>query len=134
MNSIQEDFKKSLIDAGVDKACEKLGFDFEDIFLKDMNFMEDRYKGYKWYVLPHSKVEVAIHAVPPISKSGILPWEEWFVLEGKKIHNILYTARKEKYDGIFEGSLDDKDHPKEVLGKKWYYYFDSNFTPLLFQN
>lgn len=133
MNSIRENFKKALIDAGVDKACEELGFNFEDIFLKNINFTDNKYREYKWYVLPHSKVGLSIHAVPPIAKGDVIPWEEWFVLEGKKIHNILYTKKHQKCDGEFEGSLEDKDHPKEVLGKKWHYYLDSVFTPALFQ-
>lgn len=134
MNDIKKLFRKELIRAGVDEAFSKMGFNFEEIFFKNINFSKNRYKDYKWYVWPHSKVGIAVHAVPSISKSDILPWEEWFVLEGKKIHNILYTKKQEKCDGEFEGLLEDKDHPKEVLGKKWFYFFDSKFNPLLFQN
>jgi len=133
MSTLRENFKKMLVKKGVDGACEKMGFNFEDIFFKVVDLKINEYKDYKWYVWPHSKVGIAIHAIPPLSESDILPWEEWFVLEGKKIHNILFTKKKDKCDGEFEGTLDDKDHPKEVLGKKWYYYLDSVFTPSLFQ-
>jgi len=132
MNSVKEKFKNMLIESGVEEACKKMNFDFEDIFLKASKEKINRYKDYTWYVRPHSMVEQAIHAIPLLSKSDTLPWEEWFVLEGKKIHNILFTEKKDKFEGEFEGKLDDKDHPKEVLGKKWYYFFDTDFEPYMF--
>lgn len=70
-----------------------MSFNFEDIFYKNINFSKNSYKDHKWYVYPYSKVGIAVHGVSPISKSDILPWEEWFALEGKKIHNILYTKK-----------------------------------------
>ena len=132
MNSVKEKFKNMLIESGVDKACKKMDFDFEHIFLKASEEEISKYKDYAWYVWPHSIVKQAIHAVPPLSKGNIFPWEEWFVLKGKRIHNILFTEKKNKFDGEFEGKLDDKDHPKKVLGIKWYYFFDTEFEPYMF--
>lgn len=134
MENIKENFKKMLIEVGIDIACKKMGFEFEKNFINPANSKAGRYKNYKWYVLQHSKVGLAIHAVPPIKDSDTLPWEEWFILDNKKIHNILLTKKLQKCDGEFEGSMDDKDHPKEVLGIKWYYYFDDSFIPKLFQD
>jgi len=130
--NIKKNFKKILIDAGVDIACKKMNFEFEKDFLDPASKKVENYKKYKWYVLEHSKVGSAIHAVPPINESDILPWEEWFIFDNKKVHNILFTKKQSRCDGEFEGTLDDKDHPKEVLGMKWYYYFDSSFIPKLF--
>ena len=134
MENTKENFKKMLIGVGVDIACKKMGFDFEKNFINPAKNKIGKYKNYQWYVLTHSKVSLVINAVPPISKSGTLPWEEWFILDKKKIHNIIFTKKQNKYNGEFIGSMDDKDHPKEVLGMKWYYYFDNCFIPKLFQS
>jgi len=132
MGQVNKDFIAMLKKKNIDEAFEKMGFDFMDIFSKADEDKVEWYKDYTWYVWPHSLVGQAVHAVPPLSKSETLPWEEWFILEGKKIHNILFTEKKEKFEGEFEGKLDDKDHPKEVLGMKWYYFFDTDFEPYLF--
>ncbi len=134
MISRRRDFKKILIDKGVEKACLKMDFDFEKDFIVPSEDQEEKYEDYQWYVLEHSKFGPAIHAVPPVMTSEKLPWEEWFIFEGNKVHTVLLTKKPEKFDGEFEGIAGDPDHPEEVLGYYWYYSFDNSFIPKLFQN
>jgi len=133
MDSSPEDFKGSLLRAGVDKACEEIGLDFEALFLACAKGMDrNPYQEHKWIVMPHSAVKKGrvIHAIPPISQCDDVAWEEWFLLEGKLHHNILYTRKHDRCDGEFPGEADDKDHPGIVLGRKWYYYTDPDLVPL----
>jgi len=138
MGKIFENFKKKLLEAGVDVASNKMTLDFEDTFLKAAEFKkENPYEKYNWIVMPHSAEGLAggilIHAVPPLEEHHNLPWEEWYVQNGVPHHTVLYTKKQRKVDGEFSSSLDDTDHPKEVLGKKWYFQFEKSLTPLLFQ-
>ena len=134
MNQIQKRFMEILVKKKVKKACQKLNMNFYDIFLKDLESKNNNpYEEYMWEVKKSSKVGTAINAVPPIEMINILPWEEWFIYEGKICHYILYTKKKDKCIDIWKGESFDKDHPKTVLNRKWYYYNNYNLKPLFLQ-
>ena len=135
MGTELEKFREKLIEADVNVACNEIELDFEAIFLEgSKNLTSNPYSEYEWVVMAHSLVSTGrvIHAIPLISQCDDIPWEEWFLLDGKLHHNILYTKKHPQCDGEFPGSIDDKDHPKMVLGNKWYYYTDTNLLPLFF--
>lgn len=137
MKQIQQDFKTLLTRAAVDAACSMIGLDFEDTFIKPLaEKSANKYQDYQWLVTPHKLVETGqvIHAVPDIDSCDNTPWEEWFLLDGKIYHNVLYTVKKEQTTDEFPGDIDDKDHPLLVLRHRWYHYTDANILPLDFQN
>ena len=137
MNQIQKDFKKLLTRAAVDVACSMMGLDFEATFITPLGVKSsNKYQDYQWLVTPHVLVKTGqiIHAVPDINSCDATAWEEWFLLDGKLYHNILYTVKQERTTNEFPGEIDDKDHPLLVLGRKWYHYTDENLLPLDFQS
>ena len=137
MNQLQEKFKKQLTRAAVDLACSIIGLDFESIFIEPLaNKSSNRYQSYQWIVVPHSLVKMGqvIHAIPDISSCNNTAWEEWFLLDNRIYHNILYTSKKEQTTEEFSGEINDTDHPLLVLGYKWYHYTDENLLPLAFQS
>ena len=80
------------------------------------------YSNQKWSVLQNSQVGKVINAVPYISKADSIPWEEWFLMDGNIHHHILFKKKYPKSNLTWEGSLDDKEHPKQVLGILWHVY------------
>ncbi len=137
MSQIQQDFKKLLTRAAVDLACSMINLDFEATFIEPLaGKSSNKYLGYQWLVTPHSLVKTGqvIHAIPDINSCNNTPWEEWFLLNNKIYHNILYTGKNERTIDEFSGEINDKDHPLLVLGRKWYHYTDENLLPLAFQD
>ena len=136
MADIVAEFREKLVKARVNIECSSLQVDFEGTFLKGLRGRGNNpYAEYNWEVKPHSAVAKGnvIHGIPPVSKAEKLPWEEWFLWEGKPRHHVLYTVKKSQDDTEFTGAPDDKDHPKAVLGRKWYYVNDPDLSPVLFR-
>ena len=130
-------FKTHLIDKQVEQACREMGLDFETVFLKSAQAEKaTAYDAFEWIVMPHAAVSVGrvIHAIPPADRWNDLAWEEWFLLNAKLHHNVLYTSQQPQCTAQFVGELDDPDHPTIVLGRTWYYYTDPDLTPLLLRS
>jgi hypothetical protein len=137
MNQIQQDFKKLLARAAVDLTCSMINLDFEATFIKPLAGKSlNKYQDYQWLVTSRSLIErgKVIHAIPDINSCNNTPWEEWFLLNNRIHHNILYTVNNERTIDEFSGEIYDKDRPLLVLGRKWYHYTDEDLLPLAFQN
>ena len=80
-----------------------------------------------------SEVGIVINAVPDITKTDTIPWEEWFMMENEIHHHVLFSVKHEKSTMTWQGEQDDKDHPKQVLGVLWHVYNDMSITPFLNQ-
>jgi hypothetical protein len=136
-NIIKKEYKNILKKSDIEQACLKLKIDFYSVFLPDTNNVSiDLYEGYTWEVKPNSmeglREGLVIHAAPPLSKIETFPWEEWYVYKNKTYHAILYTKKKENFEGEVMIKITDKEHPETVLGRKWYFFFDESLIPFLF--
>ena len=89
------------------------------------------YSNHEWSVIQNSQVGKVINAVPDISKADSIPWEEWFLMDGNIHHHILFKKKYPKSNLTWEGSLDDNEHPKQVLGILWHVYNEKNVNPYL---
>ena len=107
----------------------------KDIGIKSEIFTSTKiaelYSNHKWSVIQNSQVGKVINAVPDISKADSIPWEEWFLMDGNIHHHILFKNKYPKSNMTWEGSLDDKEHPKQVLGILWHVYNEKDFNPYL---
>ena len=107
----------------------------KDIGIKSEIFTSTKiaelYLNHKWSVIQNSQVGKVINAVPDISKADSIPWEEWFLMDGNIHHHILFKNKYPKSNMTWEGSLDDKEHPKQVLGILWHAYNDKDLNPYL---
>lgn len=126
------------MESGIEKACIKLGIDFNNIFLPDISNADiSKYDGYLWEAKPNSmeglKEELVIHAVPPLLKIKILPWEEWYVYNNKTYHALLFTQKKSNSEGEITIKDGDKEHPGAVAGRRWYFSFEECLNPFLFK-
>ena len=91
------------------------------------------YSNHEWIVIQNSQVGPVINTVPDISIANSVPWEEWFLMEGNIHHHILFKKKHPKSNMTWKGSLDDNEHPKQVLGILWHVYNEKNVTPYLAQ-
>ncbi len=89
------------------------------------------YSNHDWIVIQNSQVGPVINAVPDLSKKDSVPWEEWFLMDGNLHHHILFKKKRSKSNMTWKGSLDDKEHPKQVLGILWHVYNEKNVNPYL---
>ena len=107
----------------------------KDIGIKSEIFTSTKiaelYSNHKWSVIQNSQVGKVINAVPDISKADSIPWEEWFLMDGNIHHHILFKKKYPKSNMTWEGSLDDKEHPKQVLGILWHAYNEKDLNPYL---
>lgn len=125
------EFKRRLVDAGIDKACRTVGLDFEEVFVRPAEGKADNpYLKYYWAAVPHPEVTVIINAVPSTAAAAGFPWEEWLLYEGSFYHNLLYRERQTPEDEEWKGEADDKEHPEQVLGIQWYGHPDESLIPL----
>lgn len=134
-----EDFQKQLraYENGVDKFCERVGIDFHKTFIKTAlasNLSENPYRDYTWIAFPHSLIPTGVlHAFHKDYRQHLsLPWEEWLLWEGKAKHNSLYQIRLDSQQQVFDGELNDTEHPTDVLGQPWYCTVEEHLTPRLF--
>ncbi|GAG23194.1 unnamed protein product, partial [marine sediment metagenome] len=90
-------------------------------------------------LINHSLVGLVIHAIPKIDKDfNNIPWEEWFFYSKyhsklnrcEKHHVILFTKKHPTCTQEVDLPKNDNYHPRDVIGKKWYFYDDSNLIPL----
>lgn len=128
-------YRNKLIEAAVKRACELMGLDFEETFIRPAkDQMTIPYLDYQWVVASHSRVRQGqvIHAMPPFREIDAYPWEEWFLLGNTLHHNVLYTEKRHETSGVFVGALDDRDHPLMVLGRTWYYFTAPGLVPVRF--
>ena len=94
--------------------------------------MAELYSEHDWMVIHNPEVGIVINAVPDIYNTHIIPWEEWFIMDNELHHYVLFSVKHEKSTMTWQGELDDKDHPKQVLGRLWHAHNDK-ITPFLNQ-
>lgn len=132
-----DSFEKKLIIAGIDVACEIMGFPFKELFIDGCIMEKNPYDDYYWcvYTTTDSRVNhsIYIHAIPPLDSTENLPWEEWFVMEGQRHHHVCYKERTEKTVNMVEIPLTDADHPLFTVNKRWFWYIDRDIKPVLYR-
>ena len=109
-------------------AAKELGMNYE-IFTSSKT--SEFYSDHQWSVIQNSQVGLVINAVPDIKLADSVPWEEWFLMDEKIHHHILFLKKHPKSKETWEGSLDDKEHPKQVLGVTWHLFNMEDHTPFL---
>ena len=124
------EFFRKIKTSGILDAAKNLGIDKNEfINPKTVQYYED----HEWMVIDNSEVGIVINAVPDITKTDTIPWEEWFIMENEIHHHVLFSVKHEKSTMTWQGEQDDKDHPKQVLGVLWHVYNDMSITPFLNQ-
>lgn len=127
-----EDLIAYLKQKGVDRSFAELGLDLSSQFPENKReAATERYGQYEWLVKKVPTFGTVINALPPDDKLGELPWEEWYVLEGKNHHHVLYLKEPAAYDELFEAPDADDIHPPRTLGKNWYVVDDPDMSPVL---
>jgi hypothetical protein len=121
----------------VEDFCEKIGISFVEVFagpVRTSEILLNPYEGFKWIVLPHSVISTGVlHSFHNNGKqSDDHPWEEWLLWEDRPKYNSLFTIHQSEEQVIFEGLMDDDDHPKELLGHAWFCTVEDNLKPMLF--
>jgi hypothetical protein len=111
----------------LEEAFAGLGLDFGKLFPCVV-----AYTGHEWLVKTIPRVGLIINAVPPDAELGRRqPWEEWYKLEGRLHHHVLYLTQPPKHDEIFQAPEHDDIHPPRTLGKSWYVIEDPDMSPAL---
>jgi hypothetical protein len=110
----------------LERAFAGLGLDFHALFPDAAP-----YGGHEWLVKNVPRFGTIINAVPLDARIRRLPWEEWYVLEGRRHHHVLYMKKPPKYDEIFKAPDHDDVHPLRTLGKNWYVIDDPDMNPVL---
>lgn len=132
-----EEFRNRLLIAGIDVACKKMGYPFDEMFLAPCASGSVPYAAYYWCVYTTTVAGICpniyIHAIPVIQAPAGLPWEEWFVQDGERQHHVCYTDKKPQTTNFVHIRPDDPDHPLYTLDKQWYWYNDPDLTPVLYR-
>jgi hypothetical protein len=127
-----EDLIAYLKQKGVDRSFAELGLDLFSQFPENKRQAATRLYGqHEWLVKKIAIYGTVINAVPPDDQIERLPWEEWYVLEGKNHHHVLYLKKPAAYDELFEAPDADDIHPPRTLGKNWYVIDDPDMSPVL---
>ena len=112
---------------GVLNAALEIGIDTE-IFRNETTAA--MYCNHLWIVMNTPVVGTVINALPKINLCDKIPWEEWFRKDEILYHHLLFSSPKPESEMTWEGSLDDQDHPKLVLGRLWHVHNEEP-TPYL---
>jgi hypothetical protein len=136
-NSWSEDFAAQLRSSGVEKFCVSINLNFEEVFLapaRNSSLEKNPYEDFQWIVYPYSLISTGVlHSFSNDAQlRKELPWEEWLQWEGESRHASLYQVRQNPDQGVFDGSLEDKEHPPILLGQEWYSTLEKTLTPKLF--
>jgi hypothetical protein len=111
----------------LERAFAALGLDF-----RALSPTTEACEAHEWIVKTIPRVGLIISAVvPPEVKMRSLPWEEWYKLEGRLHHHVLYLKKPTRYDEIFEAPDHDDVHPPRTLGKNWYVIDDPDMSAAL---
>jgi hypothetical protein len=127
-----EDLHSYLKEQGIDHNFQELGLDLFSLFPEQSRqAVTGQYGQHEWLVKRVPKYGTIINAVPPDDKIDELPWEEWYQLDGKNYHHVLYLSEPDSYDEIFQAPEADDVHPPRTLGRKWYVVDDPDMSPAL---
>jgi hypothetical protein len=110
----------------LERAFAGLGLDFPTLFPTT-----GPYEAHEWIVKDVAGFGTVLNAVPPDSKLRSLPWEEWYIHQGKRHHHVLYVEKPPRHDEIFRAPDHDEVHPPRTLGKSWYVIDDPDMRPVL---
>ena len=113
----------------LEKSFGELGLDFQKLFPGPW-----QYESHEWLVKTIPRVGLIINAVPSGAGLHTLPWEEWYGLEGKLHHHVLYLKKPPQHDEIFDAPAQDDIHPPRTLGKSWYVIDDPDMSPVLLRS
>ena len=103
-----------------------LGLDFRALF-PNMG----AYENHEWLVKTIPRVGLIVNAVPPEAQIRKQPWEEWYKLEGRLHHHVLYLQKPPHHDEVFDAPEHDDVHPPRTLGKSWFVIEDPDMSPAL---
>ncbi len=127
-----KDFISFLKDRKIEEAFLGLCLNFNELFpWQDREKATWKYGNHEWLVKTVPKFNTIINAVPPDEKIGEHPWEEWYVLDEKIHHHVLYLEEPARYDEIYDAPDFDDIHPPRTLGKKWFVIEDPDMSPVL---
>ena len=121
-------FLKKIKNSKILDTAKDIGINFEIFTTTEIS---ELYSNHEWIVIQNSQVGPVINAVPDISIADSVPWEEWFLMGGNVHHHILFNKKYPKSNMTWKGSLDDIEHPKQVLGILWHVYNEKNLNPYL---
>ena len=126
----EQDFFNKIKTTGILDAANNLGIDKNEFINSKM---AEFYIDHEWMVIDNSEVGIVINAIPDITKTDTIPWEELFIMENEIHHHVLFSVKHEKSTMTWQGEKDAKVHPKQVLGVLWHVYNDMSITPFLNQ-
>ena len=121
-------FLKKIKNSKILDTAKDIGINFEIFTTTEIS---ELYSNHEWIVIQNSQVGPVINAVPDISIADSVPWEEWFLMGGNVHHHILFNKKYPKSNMTWKGSLDDNEHPKQVLGILWHVYNEKDVDPYL---
>ena len=127
---LEQEFFRKIKASGILDAAKNLGIDKNE-FINSKT--AESYADHEWMVIDNSEVGIVINAIPDITKTDTIPWEEWFIMENEIHHHVLFSLKHEKSTMTWQGEQDDEDHPKQVLGVLWHVYNDMSISPFLNQ-
>jgi hypothetical protein len=111
------------------EAFKELGFQTNELdFDKEC---EDKYKDFNWCLIPHHRVKIVLYSVPVKDKLETLPWQSWYLDNGKETHHIHYSEKKHDSDFSWIQNEPTDERPQEVIGRLWYWYDDPDMKPVL---
>jgi len=113
----------------LEQAFNRIGLDFRALFPA-----VGPYEAHEWLVKSVPRYGTVINAVPPEDRIRSLPWEEWYRLEGRLHHHVLYLEKPPKHDEIFQAPEHDDIHPPRTLGRSWYVIDDLDMSPVLLRD
>ena len=79
----------------VPEAAKRVGL---NAMISDSEVTSQHFADHQWIVFANSAVGSAINAISLLNETAIIPCEEWFVMNGKLRHRVLFTEK-------FEGSM-----------------------------
>ena len=126
------DILKLLEKKQIDRSFSAIGLDFNKLFPEESREkINIAYGDHEWIVKTVETIGTVINAVPSDENIDMLPWEEWFMLNGKLTHHVLFINKPDIYDEIFEAPDQDDVHPPRTLGRKWFVIDDKDMNPVL---
>ena len=127
------ELEEMLAKQGIRDTLEYNGFDFEKIFCSMTAEASELYCRYKWQKIdcsvPGIKNGNVVHAFPSTEIIEDAPWEEWFFLDEKAHHHVLFIKNRDCCKSYVDIPSNDVDHPAPARGKRWYYYEDDDIRP-----
>ena len=90
---LEQEFFSKIKTSGILDAAKNLGIDKNEFINPKTS---ESYADHEWMVIDNSEVGIVINAVPDITKTDTIPWEEWFMMENEIHHHVFFSVKHEK--------------------------------------